>query len=69
MLVIARPGRLAPLMKSGSALERMRSCIVRCGATEGPVDAIVVLAAALRKKVYVLNYRYAVAVLSTCQVH
>jgi len=47
--------RVEPLMKPGSPVERMRACIVRCGAKDGPVDAVVVLAASLRKNVYVLD--------------
>ncbi|KAJ6498335.1 hypothetical protein DFH09DRAFT_1204218 [Mycena vulgaris] len=47
--------RVAPLTEVGSPLERTRACIVRCGASEGPIDAVVVLAASLRKNVYVLD--------------
>lgn len=50
--------RVGPLMKVGSPLERTRVCIVRCGVRDGPVDALVVLAASLKKKVYVLDYRF-----------
>ncbi|KAF7326356.1 hypothetical protein MVEN_02621900 [Mycena venus] len=49
--------RVEPLTKSGSPVERTRACIVRCGARDGPVDAVVVLAASLRKSVYVLDRR------------
>ncbi len=49
--------RLAPLLKNGSPLERTRASIVRCGGNTGPVDAMVVLATALRKRVYVLDRR------------
>ncbi|KAJ7696546.1 hypothetical protein B0H17DRAFT_401426 [Mycena rosella] len=47
--------RVGPLTEVGSPLERTRACIVRCGAKDGPVDAVVVLAASLRKNVYVLD--------------
>lgn len=49
--------RVEPLTRSGTPLERTRACIVRCGVKDGPVDAFIVLAASLRKKVYVLDYR------------
>jgi hypothetical protein len=49
--------RVGPLTKPGSPLERTRACIVRCGAEDGPVDAVIVLAASLRKNVYVLDHR------------
>ncbi|KIK58203.1 hypothetical protein GYMLUDRAFT_45415 [Collybiopsis luxurians FD-317 M1] len=49
--------RLASLTKIGAPLERTRVCMVRCGAKDGPVDAAVVLAASVKKKVYVLNYK------------
>ncbi|KAF7367400.1 hypothetical protein MSAN_00802600 [Mycena sanguinolenta] len=49
--------RVGPLTQAGSPLERTRACIVRCGAKDGPVDAIVVLAASLKKNVYVLDRR------------
>ncbi|KAJ7492008.1 hypothetical protein FB451DRAFT_1216663 [Mycena latifolia] len=47
--------RVAPLTAVGSPLERTRACIVRCGATDGAVDAVTVLAASARKNVYVLD--------------
>jgi hypothetical protein len=47
--------RLEPLTNAGSPLERTRGCIVRCGAKDGPVDAFIVLAASLKKNVYVLD--------------
>ncbi|KAF5387542.1 hypothetical protein D9757_006541 [Collybiopsis confluens] len=49
--------KLEPLTKVGAPLERTRVCIVRCGMKDGPVDAVVVLAASVKKKVYVLNYK------------
>ncbi|KAJ7833130.1 hypothetical protein B0H14DRAFT_1169505 [Mycena olivaceomarginata] len=49
--------RVGPFTKPGSPLERTRACIVRCGAEDGPVDAVIVLAASLRKNVYVLDHR------------
>ncbi|KAJ7597737.1 hypothetical protein C8J56DRAFT_920817 [Mycena floridula] len=49
--------RVQPLMETGSPLERTRACIVRCGVRDGPVDAMVVLAASLKKNVYVLHRR------------
>ncbi|KAF7350540.1 hypothetical protein MVEN_01359900 [Mycena venus] len=49
--------RVEPLTKPGSPVERTRACIVRCGARDGSVDAVVVLAASLRKSVYVLDRR------------
>ncbi|KAJ7429894.1 hypothetical protein FB451DRAFT_1326525 [Mycena latifolia] len=47
--------RVAPLTAAGSPLERNRACIVRCGATDGAVDAVTVLAASVRKNVYILD--------------
>ncbi|THU95894.1 hypothetical protein K435DRAFT_112089 [Dendrothele bispora CBS 962.96] len=49
--------RVAPLLEAGSPLERNRACIVRCGARDGPVDALIILAASLKKSVYVLDHR------------
>ncbi|KAJ6571849.1 hypothetical protein B0H19DRAFT_1131557 [Mycena capillaripes] len=49
--------RVEPLTVVDSPLERTRACIVRCGAKDGPVDAIVVLASSLRKNVYILDRR------------
>ncbi|KAJ4466256.1 hypothetical protein J3R30DRAFT_3719535 [Lentinula aciculospora] len=49
--------RVEPLTKAGSPLERMRTCMIRCGSSNGLVDAVVVLAASVKKKVYVLNHR------------
>ncbi|KAK7438592.1 hypothetical protein VKT23_017927 [Stygiomarasmius scandens] len=49
--------RVAPLLEVGSPLERDRACIVRCGVRDGPVDALIVLAASLKKSVYVLDHR------------
>lgn len=38
-----------------SILGRYQSCIVRCGANDGQVHAMVILAASLKKKVYILH--------------
>ncbi|PBK64091.1 hypothetical protein ARMSODRAFT_1023496 [Armillaria solidipes] len=47
--------RLVKLAEAGAPLERNRACIVRCGARDGPIDPVVVLAASLKKKVYVIH--------------
>ncbi|KAK0443865.1 hypothetical protein EV421DRAFT_1735585 [Armillaria borealis] len=52
--------RLVKLSEAGAPLERNRACIVRCGARDGPIDPVVVLAASLKKKVYVIHRRNAV---------
>ncbi|KAK0220581.1 hypothetical protein IW262DRAFT_1036301 [Armillaria fumosa] len=47
--------RLVKLIGAGSPLERNRACIVRCGARDGPIDPVIVLAASLKKRVYVIH--------------
>ncbi|KIK68267.1 hypothetical protein GYMLUDRAFT_35648 [Collybiopsis luxurians FD-317 M1] len=47
--------RTAPVTKRDGILETNRVCIVRCGVNEGPVNAMVVLSASLRKQVYVIH--------------
>ncbi|KAK0490102.1 hypothetical protein EDD18DRAFT_1358738 [Armillaria luteobubalina] len=49
--------RLVKLVEAGSPLERNRACIIRCGARDGPIDPVIVLAASLKKKVYVIHRR------------
>ena len=49
--------RTARLRGRGCPLERHRACIVRCEADDGPAEPIVVLAASLGKKVYVIHHR------------
>ncbi|KAJ7773483.1 hypothetical protein B0H16DRAFT_1512507 [Mycena metata] len=47
--------RVEPLTVAGSPLERTRAVIVRCGVKDGPVDAVAVLSASVRKKVYIFD--------------
>ncbi|KAK0205941.1 hypothetical protein DFS33DRAFT_544920 [Desarmillaria ectypa] len=47
--------RLVKLSEAGALLERNRACIIRCGARDGPIDPIIVLAASLKKKIYVIH--------------
>lgn len=48
--------RTAQLQRRGAFFERHRICIVRCGFHDGPVDAIVVLAASMGKQVYIIHH-------------
>ncbi|KAJ7039899.1 hypothetical protein C8F04DRAFT_1085268 [Mycena alexandri] len=47
--------RVEPLTVTGSPLERTRAVIVRCGVKDGPIDAVAVLAASVRKNVYIFD--------------